>query len=93
MPDLFAWKIGDHAMTPEERRKFFRKGPQPAGYAAPPGTGPQGETCKTCKHIERHEYAKTYLKCALFRPQTHGRKTDIKAGSPACNLWEAQADG
>lgn len=80
----------DRALLPSERSKLFRKGTQPNGYAAPPGTGPAGETCKTCKHIARIEYAKTYLKCRANAGRwTGGRATDILAGSPACRLWES----
>lgn len=67
-----------------------RKPTQPKGYAAPPGTGPQGETCKTCKHIARIQCAKVYRKCGLMRANwTGGPGTDIKATAPACKLWEA----
>lgn len=38
----------------------------PKGYAAPPGTGPKGETCGSCAHLYRNRLAKTYLKCALI---------------------------
>lgn len=59
-------------------------------YADVPGTGPAGETCKTCKHIYRKHMSKTYLKCALTqRWWTGGGGTDIKAGSPACSKWES----
>lgn len=90
MKTLLDYDPNSPAMTPAERRRLFnpRKGPKPSGYAAPPGTGPQGETCKTCQHIERISYAKTYLKCGKFAAQTHGKKTDILASSPACRLWE-----
>lgn len=58
-------------------------------YAAPPGTGPAGETCKTCKHIYRRHMAKTYIKCALVQKWwTGGGGTDIKVASPACSKWE-----
>lgn len=70
-----------------------RKPTQPRGYAAPPGTGPEGETCKTCKHIYRYRSAKTYLKCGLNRSNwTHGPGSDIRAGSPACSKWEAEPE-
>lgn len=59
------------------------------GHAAPPGAGPEGETCKTCAHIVRVEYAKVYLKCGLSRARwTGGGGTDIRAGDPACSRWE-----
>lgn len=58
------------------------------GYAATPGTGPKGETCKTCKHLVRLRYSRTYLKCAKARKVTKGPGTDIRAKSKACCLWE-----
>lgn len=60
------------------------------GYAAPPGTGPAGETCKTCEHCVRCGHNnKHYLKCELRKPSwTHGEGTDILAKSPACSKWE-----
>lgn len=67
-----------------------RKPTQKRGYAAIPGTGPDGETCKTCRHIYRNKMAKTYLKCSLMREHwTGGAGTDIKASAPACRRWEA----
>lgn len=67
---------------------------KPWGYYMPPGTGPEGETCKTCKYIgAKGNVAGRYLKCGrMFAKWTGGRKTDILAGSPACSGWEAQPD-
>lgn len=59
------------------------------GYAAPPGSGPEGETCRSCRHYARVSHAKVYLKCALMYPHwTNGQGTDILGKSPACRLWE-----
>ena len=45
-----------------------RKPTQPKGYAGIPGTGPAGETCKTCKYIVRRGgSSRIYLKCGLNR--------------------------
>lgn len=78
----------DRALTPAERRRL-RGGRPPKGYAAPPGSGPAGETCKTCHHLVRREKARTYLKCALMeRGWTNGAGTDVRASSPACSRWE-----
>lgn len=56
-------------------------------YAAPPGSGPDGETCGSCKHIAR---SAKFRKCELVRHKwTHGLGTDIKARAPACSKWEA----
>lgn len=72
--------------------KSRRKDPQPRGHAAPPGSGPEGETCRSCRHLVRRELAKTYFKCALRR-RTHGRATDVRAKDPACARWEKTEGG
>lgn len=64
------------------------------GYAAPPGSGPADETCKTCKHklsMESNSGSKRFIKCELRRSTwTHGEGSDIRASSPACSKWEAK---
>ena len=65
---------------------------QRKGYAAQPGTGPAGETCKSCKHIARIRRSSTYIKCGLARERwTHGGGTDILTKAPACHYWEAKS--
>lgn len=65
-----------------------RKPTLPRGHAALPGTGPAGETCKTCAHLERVEFAKTYLKCGKMRAHwTGGPGTDVRAKDAACSNW------
>lgn len=87
--------MSDFAMTPKERRTLFGSWPErprttKAGHAAPPGTGPEGETCGSCQHIYRRQMSKTYIKCGLNRARwTGGTKTDIRAGDAACKFWEA----
>lgn len=86
MKDMF----GNEITLAEARRLMKAKTPQKKGYAAPPGTGPAGETCKSCQHIYRNHQSKTYLKCALMRQAwTGGPGTDILARAPACRMWEA----
>lgn len=90
MDDLFGRPVipDGPAMTPEARRKLQRKASeQPRGYYRPPGTGPEGETCRSCTHATPHRHAKTYWKCARVRP-TGSIKTDIRLKSPACSGWE-----
>lgn len=68
----------------------------PRGYAFPPGTGPAGETCKSCKHIARIRLrsGKVFRKCELARERwTHGPGSDILAGAAACRAWERPANG
>lgn len=85
--DLFGQEIS--AEPPPIMRDGKRRPTPKKGYAAAPGTGPAGETCKTCRHLARLQYAKVYLKCALRRPTwTGGPGTDILAKSPACEKWE-----
>lgn len=67
------------------------KGTKAASYSMSPGTGPAGETCKTCKHICRINIrsGRTFRKCGLAKHHwTHGPGSDIKASSPACRSWE-----
>lgn len=80
------------ARTDAERKRDYRRAAAiPRGYAAPPGTGPEGETCQSCKHIARVQHSKVYIKCRLNQAKwTGGPKTDIRARSPACAKWEKQ---
>jgi hypothetical protein len=53
------------------------------------GLGPEGVTCRHCKHLIRHKPGcNTYLKCFL-RGVTNGPGTDHKAGWKACKKFEA----
>lgn len=89
MKDLF----GNEITEAEARKRMKARDPQPKGYAALPGTGPAGETCKTCKHLVRRQFSKTYLKCGLmWRAWTGGPGSDIRAKSPACRHWEKIVD-
>lgn len=57
-------------------------------YAARVGSGPEGETCGSCQHLERFVYSKYVLKCGLCKSGwTRGAGTDIKARAPACSKW------
>lgn len=86
-PDLFGHApLG--AVAPSARKRD----PIASGYAAVPGTGPQGETCKSCRHLVRRQWGKTYLKCGLMRDYwTKGSGSDIRARAAACRRWEAEA--
>ena len=77
-------------LTPAERRRAQRRSASaPQGYAWKPGTGPEGETCKTCAHCTRLIMSKPFHKCGKARSHwTGSRRTDILVGSPACKFWE-----
>jgi len=85
--------FGDE-ITIDEAREIVRKlqkrkNPKPKGNAAPIGSGPEGETCKSCKHSWSHTTAKRYWKCALVKP-TRGAGTDIRLKWAACSRWESK---
>lgn len=61
------------------------------GHAARPGTGPAGETCKTCNHYRLKRLAKTYRKCGLVN-SSNTANGDIRAKDPACSFWEKKDD-
>lgn len=56
------------------------------GYASRPGSGPAGETCRSCARKSR---VTGYWKCSLLKP-TAGPGTDIRLKSPACAYWKAE---
>lgn len=76
MKDLFGVEIVE---TRRPKAKSVAK-----GFAAPPGTGPAGETCRTCANVRR---SGRFFKCALVKP-THGLGSDIRLRWDACRLWQ-----
>jgi hypothetical protein len=55
-------------------------------YAGPPGSGPEGATCRTCAHktySDLHNRPPKHPKCGLV-PFTSGDATTIRTGTPAC---------
>lgn len=86
-----------HDISVEEARaielagKKKRKPTQPSGYATKPGSGPAGETCKTCCHAWRANHGNGHFwKCELVKP-TRGPGTDIRLKSPACSMWKRKS--
>jgi hypothetical protein len=66
---------------------------EPRGYAAQPGTGPDGKQCRNCDHYtHKGGVAGTYPKCgANVARWTGGRGSDILAKAPACSKFEEPA--
>lgn len=56
------------------------------GYAAPPGTGPFGETCGSCRHLHTAGNPRKDLHCNLAGHRRGERRPS--QGSPACSRWE-----
>lgn len=84
---------GEPVQVQISESKSPRKPTQPKGYAAMPGTGPEGEKCQTCRHKAStgNSHARVYWKCILMRNAwTGGPGTDIRMRSPACSKWEKQ---
>jgi hypothetical protein len=92
-PTLAAIAALERALTPQERRLLFhtRAGGPHRGHAAAPGSGPQGETCGSCRHLARNRpSSRAYLKCGLMEAAwTGGAGTDVRARDPACSQWQA----
>lgn len=59
---------------------------EPRGYAARPGGGPKGETCRTCRH---KAVLRPIAKCLAAQAKwTRSRASDILLRAPACEMWE-----
>jgi hypothetical protein len=79
--------LGRDVTEDQARAILKRRDPEPKGYAALPGTGPDGETCGSCAHVAHFD---RWAKCRLVRGRwTGGRGSDVKVRSPACRRWEA----
>lgn len=57
-------------------------------HAAPPGSGPAGETCGSCGRMRVSRLARCYFKCGLVRSSC-GPATDIRKRDSACRFWMA----
>ena len=62
----------------------------PKGYAGTPGSGPKGETCKTCEHrVKLRANSKRFYKCGKNKAHwSRSITTDIVLKMPACLHWE-----
>lgn len=67
----------------------FKPG-EPHGYPEPPGSGPPGETCRTCEHrMKLRAGNKKFYKCDKNRHRWgNSTASDIVLKTPACRLWE-----
>jgi len=85
--DVVTVPDGDDAKATKRKRSNA-----PKGYPAPKGSGPDGETCRTCENACRvNGGSKYYWKCGLLRHAwTRGLGTDIRLKAPACSHWQAK---
>lgn len=86
MPEQLTFvTVGGEAVTVRPRGKHYV---EPRGYAYFPGTGPAGETCKTCQFVVKF---RRWHKCDKARAKwTGGRGSDVLATAPACKYWLPQ---
>lgn len=64
---------------------------QDRAHPAPPGSGPDGRTCKTCKHrrLQKTRAGSKFFKCFLMRRLwTFGAATDIRCRDKACRHYQ-----
>jgi hypothetical protein len=75
--------------APRPRGKHYV---EPRGYAAMPGTGPQGKQCRHCAHYTHQSgVAGNFPKCGANQARwTGGRASDILARAPACSKFVEQ---
>ncbi len=92
--DLFG-----EAIVENPRPIIRRGGGWKGGYAAMPGSGPAGETCRTCvNRVHASGGSRNYQKCLLMKFAggrqfwTSGPGSDIKAKTPACRHWSPLMD-
>lgn len=53
--------------------------------------GPEGKTCRSCKHAVQLSYSRVFYKCLLNRDRwTNGLGTDIRLKDPACGMYEEE---
>lgn len=78
-----------HPLRPA--RQFRKDGAlRKLGYASPPGTGPKGQRCNTCRFcITITELSRKVRKCEIVAAKwSTSPETDIKHNAPACRDWE-----
>ncbi len=67
----------------DKKGRAYRRRP----YWIDLGKGPEGLTCKTCVHLVRTQYAKTYFKCGRWKI-TGGPGTQIATTDPCCSRYQ-----
>jgi hypothetical protein len=82
--------MADLMTLPETAIQYAERLTRLKGHAAPPGTGPAGETCGSCKYRASVMGGnKAFSKCDLMKhKRTHGSASDIRKKDPACSRWE-----
>lgn len=92
--DLFGQPIAEATALARPRKIGIGGRGFKGGYFMQPGSGPTGETCKTCAHYRRvRGGARAYPKCLKMKHAwTSGPGSDIKAKMAACSGWEKKPE-
>ncbi len=83
-------RIEEALNGPHGARPSVAKVKRREGYAASPGTGPHGETCRTCRYIcgvRGNEYASA---CSIGKKGPYGARLYISPDSAACSRFAAR---
>lgn len=78
-------------MPAPSKRAKYRAG----GTPAPQGSGPEGETCATCRELFcwRPRASRRYYKCKIIQDRwTNSYGTDIRLKFRACRYWKPQEE-
>ena len=81
-------RIQDAIAGPHGARPHIERVKRREGYAAAPGTGPFGATCKDCRNIcgvRGNEYASG---CRIGKKSPYGARLYISPGAAACSKFE-----
>jgi hypothetical protein len=87
-PDAYTHDLlGDPIPPPTHFRKDGVR--RKIGYADRPGTGPKGERCGTCLHLQRCVHlGNTTHKCEIMAAiWNYSTDTDVHLQAPACSHW------
>lgn len=90
--DLFGKTITDMEKVFGAKESPLKGRKLVTAYPAEPGTGPSGETCKTCKFKVKIRMGGVWYKCEKMRPHwSCSARTDIKMRSAACSYFEGRS--
>lgn len=91
--DVRVIRDGGHEYEPDKSIIRGKHYVRTAGYAARPGSGPDGETCGSCEYLQTVKLAGTYHKCVLMAKfHTGSRRTDVLTSAPACERWRKSVE-
>ena len=61
------------------------------GYVSPPGTGPAGETCRTCRNARPVDCNSRVWFCDMVPDSRADRGAEISLATKSCGRWQRLA--